>query len=643
MRLLVLLLSAAAAALLSAALAPLTRRLAFAVGAIDRPGERKIHSTPIPRLGGLAVVASTAAIITVLAFLGKIDQEIAASDLLSGIALGLLPVLIFSIIDDVRSLPAFPKILAHTWGACIAVFGFGIKLGTTIHLFGREFHLGWMAIPISLLWIVGVTNAFNLIDGLDGLSAGLALISSVTLAGVSLLQGSYGVASLALILAGALLGFLPFNLYPARIFLGDSGAASVGYVLSVLVVGGISPRVSAGMAILVPVVVLGLPIADTLISICRRTLRRIITSERINILEGDRQHIHHRLLELGLHQKDAVLVLYVIGIALSGCAIGSMFMTSRNAALLLMTIMAASFVGISRLGYDEFALIRRGVVLRYYDAPVLRMSLFIVFVDLALSVVALYGAIVLKYEDPAFTSPLTRSFAAYLVTLLPALTLTFFCAFRIYWRTWRNPTPADMLRPAWAVVAAAATAHIICKVSMLERPGVAFFAIYGLILLPGVIGARASYRLLQEWTQRAATKTSGAMPVAIYAAGGRGAMALKNLLSNESYGMRPVGFIDDDPLKSGKYVNGYRVFGPAEILPGLIEREKLQAVVVASPRIGPERLRAVAEICRRTGTALLSYNVDFKLEEIREDASAPAAEQPIGIPILQPRISDLSH
>jgi UDP-GlcNAc:undecaprenyl-phosphate/decaprenyl-phosphate GlcNAc-1-phosphate transferase len=363
MRLFTLFFSAAGAALLAAAFTPLSRRLALAVGAIDQPGERKIHSTPIPRLGGLAVILSIVIVVTVLAATGKIGADAQESNLLMGIAIGILPVLIISVIDDIRPLPPLPKLLAQTVSASIAVFDFGIKLAPTVHLFGKELSLGWLAIPISILWIVGVTNAFNLIDGLDGLSAGLALISAISLAGVSLLQGANGVASLALIVAGALLGFLPSNLYPARMFLGDSGSAPVGYILACIVIGGISPRVSAGMAILVPVVVLGLPIADTLISICRRTVRRMVSSEPTNILEGDMQHIHHRLLQMGLHQKEAVFILYVIGIALSACAIGSMFMTSQSAALLLLTIMTASFVGISRLGYDEFALIRRGVVL----------------------------------------------------------------------------------------------------------------------------------------------------------------------------------------------------------------------------------------------------------------------------------------
>ncbi|HKB79923.1 MAG TPA: hypothetical protein VKH35_09430, partial [Thermoanaerobaculia bacterium] len=328
--------------------------------------------------------------------------------------------------------------------------------------------------------------------------------------------------------------------------------------------------------------------------------------------------------------------------ALSVCAIGSMFMTSQTAALLLVTILAASFLGISRLGYDEFALIRRGVVLKYYDVPMLRMSLFVVFVDLLLSVVALYGAFVLKYGDYGIVH--MRSVAMFLFALLPALTLMSFCIFRIYWRTWRNASAVDLMRPAWAVVVAALAAHLICRETLLERPGISFFIIYGLLLLAGVIGARVSYQLLQEWTLRLMSNRSEATPVAIYAAGVRGTMALQSLLSNQSYGMRPVGFIDDDPKKSGKYVKGFRVFGSAEVLSDLIEQEKVKGVVVASEAILPDRLRAISEVCRNGGAALFSYNVDFRIEKVREIDSPPGpAPHPVPVPMLQPRVADLSH
>src|SRR5713226_2348561 len=160
MRLFFLLIPAAIAALITVALAPLARRLAFAVGAVDHPGPRKIHSEPIPRFGGLAVILSATFVIVALYSLKLLDREIIATRLLTGLAVGLLPILFISIFDDIRPLPAMPKFLAHTLGATIVVIDFGIRLGPVLHLFGKEIHIGWMAIPVSIVWIVGVTNAF---------------------------------------------------------------------------------------------------------------------------------------------------------------------------------------------------------------------------------------------------------------------------------------------------------------------------------------------------------------------------------------------------------------------------------------------------------------------------------------------------
>jgi UDP-GlcNAc:undecaprenyl-phosphate GlcNAc-1-phosphate transferase len=234
--------------------------------------------------------------------------------------------------------------------------------------------------------------------------------------------------------------------------------------------------------------------------------------------------------------------------------------------------------------------------------------------------------------------------AGNLLALLPAITLTVFCAFRVYWRTFRNAGLTDMLRPLAAALTAGAAAWVICRATQVERPPATFFVLYALMLAFAVVGARASYRLVHEWTRRAATDRSDAMPVAIYAAGVRGAMALQNLLANESYGMRPVGFIDDDPMKAGKYVKGYRVFGSVEDLPEVIARENVKAIIVASERIDPERLIKANEMCRAAGTALLSFNVNFRVEEFAVDGRPAGQPLPPIVPMpLYQHGSDLSH
>jgi UDP-GlcNAc:undecaprenyl-phosphate GlcNAc-1-phosphate transferase len=164
--------------------------------------------------------------------------------------------------------------------------------------------IGWTAILLSIIWIVGLTNAFNLVDGLDGLSAGLAFISAVSLGAVSIVAQKPSMATASFIVAGALLGFLPFNIFPARVFLGDAGATAVGFTLACLALGGGS-TLSAGMAILVPVLVLGLPIADTVVTVARRSLRKLELKTSKGMFDADRDHFHHRLLTLGLSRPSA--------------------------------------------------------------------------------------------------------------------------------------------------------------------------------------------------------------------------------------------------------------------------------------------------------------------------------------------------
>ena len=222
MTLLLIAVPALFAAVLSFCLVPPVRAIAFRMGAIDLPGPRKIHTEPMARLGGLAVVTAVFVVFAAISFLKPPRIHSVSPALLASVAGGLIPIFLVSFIDDLRSVRALTKLLVHFLGAAIAV-SLGTSLPATIALFGRDIRIGWLAVPISLIWIVCVTNAFNLIDGLDGLSAGLALISSTSLAALSLAMGQYATASASLILAGSLIGFLPYNFHPAKIFLGDSG------------------------------------------------------------------------------------------------------------------------------------------------------------------------------------------------------------------------------------------------------------------------------------------------------------------------------------------------------------------------------------------------------------------------------------
>jgi UDP-GlcNAc:undecaprenyl-phosphate/decaprenyl-phosphate GlcNAc-1-phosphate transferase len=594
------------AAVLSFALTPSARRLALRVGAIDEPGPRKVHQAPVPRLGGLAVLAAIALVLGAMGVVSIPGMQALPKDLCTGLGLGVLPILAVSLWDDIKPLRALPKFAAQFTGAGVAA-AFGIRLGAEVHLFGQTIPLGYLAVPISILWMVGVSNAFNIVDGLDGLSAGLGLISSASLGAVALVAGRYSLASMSFVLTGALIGFLPYNIYPAKIFLGDSGAASIGFFLACLALRGGS-TLSAGMALLVPLVVLGLPVAETLVSMLRRIFRRLERlGQEVGVFEADGDHFHHKLLAMGHNQRRVVMILYVVGIALAGIGIASMFLTFRHAAMLLVTLLAASFIGIARLGYDEFAIIRRGVVLKFYEAPVLQRALFPVFFDLGLVALAIYGAIVLKYDD--WNVRAHRPLAANLLTLLPAVTLVVFQGFRLYRGTWRHASVEDLMRSSAAVGTSCAAGFLLFELFPAGDGNLTFFLIYSLLLLLLVNGSRSSFRVLTQAKRR---ENRQGEPVVIYGAGMGGTLALREILSNGALGIHPAGFLDDDEGLAGRFVNGYPILGSLEALDDVIEKKGVKGVVVASAKISRDSIGRARQICDRRGIWMKRLDINLR-------------------------------
>ena len=595
---------AVVSALIAFALTPAARLLALRVGAVDQPGPRKIHSTPIPRLGGLSVVLAVAAVLTAIAVLQPQRTHILNNELLTAIAIGIVPIVIVSFIDDVRPLRAVPKFLVHLAGASATV-ALGVRLGDYIHLFGQQVHIGWLAIPISIVWLAGTTNAFNIVDGLDGLSAGLALISSVSLGAVAIVTQRYEMAAAAAVLAGALAGFLPYNTYPARIYLGDTGATAIGFFLGALTLRGGSTA-TAGLAVMVPVLVVGVPVAETLLSMLRRAVRKF-QGAKDGILEGDSNHIHHRLLALGLTQKRAVTVLYVAGVTVATIAFASVFISTQNAALLLATLFGAAMVGIAKLGYHEFAVIKSGAALRVYEAPVLKNGLFVVFVDLALVTIAIYTTIVLKFDDWSVRDH--RILALNLLAFAPAMTLAVFGILGIYKRSWGNANIEDLGRLSIAVSLASVGTMILVRLLTDAQASITYFVMYTVISLGLMNGTRASYRVLYHWNRRSNME---GQPVVIYGAGKAGMLAVREMLTNEDVMMKPIGFIDDDPLLRGRIVNGVPVLGDLEALERVVAGGEVHGIVIASEKIPIQNIGSAKRVCERNGVWVTYFEVNFR-------------------------------
>src|SRR5262245_35603269 len=308
--------------LVSLGISPIIRRFAFVIGAVDLPGERKIHSVPIPRIGGVVIALSFAVTLAAAWNIGKLNASWMSPHLAAWwpILVGAAIVLMGGAFDDVRSLPVWAKFVIQTAAAGTAI-ALGVRIDH-ISFFGSDpINLGLLAVPITFLWIVGITNAFNLVDGLDGLAVGLGSIAAGTCAALFLLRGETSDALILIVVLGALLGFLPHNFNPARIYLGDSGSMLIGYMLAVTAIVG-TQKTATALAVFVPLLVLGLPIIDTLFSMIRRFKgqKRHDTNwlqALRHMFKADQGHFHHRLMALGLSHRNAVLTLYTVSLGLS--------------------------------------------------------------------------------------------------------------------------------------------------------------------------------------------------------------------------------------------------------------------------------------------------------------------------------------
>ncbi|MDV3428755.1 MAG: undecaprenyl/decaprenyl-phosphate alpha-N-acetylglucosaminyl 1-phosphate transferase [Bacillota bacterium] len=326
------------AMVLSFALTPIVKRLAVKLDIIDVPkDERRVHNRPIPLIGGLAIYISFTVMLIVTGIFTK--EKLA-------ILIGETIILIGGLLDDKYDLKPIQKLIFQISGALVLIF-MGVEISLLTNPFTKYISFmnleKWLSIPVTLFWIVGVTNAFNLIDGLDGLSSGLALISSVSMLIVSMITGRDESVLLNSILSGAILGFLPYNFNPASIFLGDTGAQLLGFLLSsIAIIGAVKSATAITLA--VPIIVLGVPIYDTAFAIIRR---------KINgkpIMQADKGHIHHRLLALGFSQKKVVIIMYLISGSLGLISILASTMSSKASYIFMITIIIILSIIAIKLG-----------------------------------------------------------------------------------------------------------------------------------------------------------------------------------------------------------------------------------------------------------------------------------------------------
>lgn len=324
-----------AAFVLVLVLTPWVRTRAIAWGAVDHPNKRKIHQGVMPRLGGLAIYL---AFVPVAIISTSMDLPVL------GLALGATVILLLGIADDIKDISPRVK-LAGQILAALSVIPFGIKVNfITNPINGELLYLGLLAVPLTVMWLVAVTNAVNLIDGLDGLAGGVSGISSLTMAAIAYFQfktygdlGQLQIVFLCLILAMSIFGFLKYNFYPASIFLGDSGSMLLGFSLGVISIMGLTKSATA-ISVIIPVVVMGIPLLDVFMAIVRRFY------DQRPIFQPDREHLHHKLLDRGMTHREAVLVIYGVGLILGTSAVVMSLITPNQSMVLLFILATLTIV-----------------------------------------------------------------------------------------------------------------------------------------------------------------------------------------------------------------------------------------------------------------------------------------------------------
>ncbi|MGE7769375.1 glycosyltransferase family 4 protein [Viridibacillus arvi] len=302
-------------------LTPLVKRLAFRVGAVDRPNYRKVHAKIMPRLGGLAIY---------LAFLIGIFILRPMHEAMLPLLIGSFVIIVTGVLDDMFEISAKAKLLGQLIAAVIVIFFGGIQIDYINIPFGGELNFGFLSIPLTIIWIVGITNSINLIDGLDGLAAGVSTIALIALAGMAFIMGDIFVIIMATMLAVSTIGFLFYNFHPAKIFMGDTGSLFLGFMISVLALMGF--KNVAFVSLVIPIIMLGVPISDTFFAIVRRLLNKQPP------FSPDKSHLHHCLLNVGFTHRQTVIIIYGMA-SMFGLAAIVFSMAKLWGGILLITVL----------------------------------------------------------------------------------------------------------------------------------------------------------------------------------------------------------------------------------------------------------------------------------------------------------------
>lgn len=573
------------------------------------PTDDRWHKHPTALMGGIAIFAGSTFALIVW------DIESFPWFVWSGATLMFLT----GLIDDLKSIKPSFKFAIQTLAA-VWLIGGG-------YLFAPNWSL-WIAVPLTIVWVVGITNAFNLLDNMDGLSAGISAIAAGILAiFLSILPDSDNeLAPLAIL--GASLGFLVFNSQPARIFMGDCGSLFLGYTIAALTLTQYNIG-SAGVffVVSIPITLMAVPIFDTtLVSVVRLLAGR-------SIAKGGRDHASHRMVLLGLSERKAVLVLYCVSLflGLSGLILYSISTGFFLSSFLFFIVGLAVFgvylgsLNVYKSGEkapscsEDRSLFRQNALLRL--GFVHKRLLTSILTDFLLIVASFSVAYYLRFEGR-----ITPSQANFLLKALPlviSVKLVVFYLLGLYRSIWRHVGTMDVLR----IFVASTIGSVLCAILILgitESPPMSWvtFVFDWILTINSVAGVRLVFRGLKQYF---ASQRREGLRVLLYGAGDTGELSLREIRYNKELGLYPIGFVDDEPSKRATTVQGVPILGNFGELVQLVNKHKINGVLITSTKLDDGLKRKVQELCQREGIVCKEFRINFTPIDIAASVSvAPA-------------------
>lgn len=581
--------------LISLIFTPIIRKIALRFNLVSFPKGDRWHKTPTAILGGVAIFF--AAIIPLLFFLKFNDKQVI------GFFIGATIIFICGIIDDFRKISPQVKILFQIVSSCIVIY-FGVLININPAYLQRLPYplaqiIELLVIPCTIIWIVGVTNAFNLLDNIDGLSAGIAGIASSVIFISGLLIGNSTISIIAVSLAGACFGFLPFNFNPAKIFMGDSGSMFLGLSLSLLALMGTSARTYSNLVatLIVPALILAVPIFDTALV----TLLR--TANGRSILKGGKDHTSHRLVSLGLSERKTVALLYLVSLLFGAIALAYSrldFVVVSILALLVLVVLFFFGMFLSEVKtYPDSNGIERVRQQRMSEGKTI-LNIFIfnkrkiieVLFDFLLICIAYYSAYLLRFEGKisGYNIYLLKNSLPWIIMFK----LICFYYFNLYRGIWHFVGISDLVSVfKGSTMGSVLSILFVTFISRFKEHSRVVFIIDWLLTLFLISFSRVILRVLQEYFQ---SFRSG-KKILIFGAGSCAELFLREIRNNKDLNYKPIGFIDDDNRKKGRIIHGLAVLGGRDDFLRIVKERNIEELIIAVPSLAKEQCKDITEIC----------------------------------------------